>query len=200
MSDPLKLPATEAPQVSPSTRVGVSAWLCLAAIIAYICRNSLGVAESTIRTELGLDEEMMGYVMGLFFLTYALGQIPTGAIGTRLGSRKSLAICAVGLSLATAVMSLANGAGLLIAARLSNGIFQAGLFPACTNTIKAWFSSKFRAVPTGFLGASMSLGGAIGVFMTGFLVVTAALTVVFGLWATPLIKWAQSSMDLLASL
>jgi sugar phosphate permease len=145
--------------------------LCLAAVIAYICRNSLGVAESTIRDELGLDEETMGYVMGLFFLTYALGQIPSGAIGTRWGSRKSLSICAVGLSLATALMSLANGAGLLIAARLSNGIFQAGLFPCCTNTISFWFSSKLRAVPTGFLGASMSLGGALGVFMTGFLVV-----------------------------
>ena len=171
MSNPIKSPAKEANPVSPLARVGVATWLCLAAVIAYICRNSLGVAESTIRDEFGLDEETMGYVMGLFFLTYALGQIPSGAIGTRWGSRKSLSICAVGLSLATALMSLANGAGLLIAARLSNGIFQAGLFPCCTNTISFWFSSKLRAVPTGFLGASMSLGGALGVFMTGFLVV-----------------------------
>jgi sugar phosphate permease len=167
----------EAYHVSPFTRVGVSAWLCLAAIIAYICRNSIGIAESQIREELFPADPLapgalkaMGYVMGLFFLTYALGQIPTGALGTRWGSRKSLPICAVGFSLATAVMSLASGAGLLIVARLSNGIFQAGLFPCCTNTISAWFSKKLRAVPTGFLGASMSLGGAIGVAMTGYFI------------------------------
>lgn len=139
-------------------------------MIAYICRNSLGVAESTIREELELSEKMMGAVMGLFFLTYALGQIPTGALGTRWGSRKSIPLCAAGLSVTTGVMSLAGGAGLLIAARLANGVFQAGLFPCCTNTISTWFSSKMRAVPTGFLGASMSLGGAVGVLLTGYLV------------------------------
>jgi len=132
----------------------------------------------------------MGYVMGLFFLTYALGQIPTGALGTRWGSRKSIPLCAVGLSLATAVMSLANGAGLLIAARLSNGIFQAGLFPCCTNTISAWFSSKLRAVPTGCLGASMSLGGAIGVFMTGFLVVSIGWRATFAAYSLLGVVWA----------
>ncbi|MCP3920880.1 MAG: NADH-quinone oxidoreductase subunit N [bacterium] len=35
--------------------------------------------------------------------------------------------------------------------------------------------------------------------MTGFLVAMAGLTVVFGLWATPLLEWTSSSMDLLAA-
>jgi len=197
VSDPIKLPATETPQVSAMTRVGVSAWLCLAAMIAYICRNSLGVAESTIRAEFFPDNpnspealKTMGYVMGAFFLTYAFGQIPTGALGTRWGSRKSLPICAVGLSLATAAFSLANGAGLLIAARLSNGIFQAGLFPCCTNTISVWFSSKLRAVPTGFLGASMSLGGAIASFITGYLVIGFGWRATFAAYGLLGIGWA----------
>jgi len=167
----LEKPAVlETTPVSRVTTASVITWLCVAAVIAYICRNSLGVAESTIREELGLSEKMMGAVMGLFFLTYALGQIPTGALGTRWGSRISIPLCAAGLSLTTGLMSLANGAGLLIFARLANGVFQAGLFPCCTNTIATWFSSKIRAVPTGLLGASMSLGGAVGVLMTGYLV------------------------------
>ncbi|MDP6717139.1 MAG: MFS transporter [Pirellulaceae bacterium] len=190
MSNPHKSPATESSQVSPLTRGGVITWLCAAAMIAYICRNSLGVAESTIRGELRLSEETMGYVMGLFFLTYALGQIPTGALGTRWGSRKSIPLCAAGLSLATAAMSMATGAGLLVAARLANGLFQAGLFPCCTNTISAWFSSKLRAVPTGCLGASMSLGGAIGVFMTGFLVVSIGWRATFASYSLLGIAWA----------
>jgi len=159
-------------------------------MIAYICRNSLGVAESTIRAELDLSEKTMGAVMGLFFLTYALGQIPTGALGTRWGSRKSIPLCAAGLSLTTGLMSLAGGAGLLIVARLANGVFQAGLFPCCTNTISTWFSSKLRAVPTGCLGASMSLGGAVGVFITGFLVVQIGWRATFAAYSVLGIGWA----------
>jgi len=165
-------------------------WLCLAAVIAYICRNSLGVAESTIRQDLGLSEKTMGAVMGLFFLTYAFSQIPTGALGTRWGSRRSIPLCAAGLSLATGIMSLAGNAGLLIAARLANGVFQAGLFPCCTNTISTWCSSKLRAVSTGCLGASMSLGGAVGVIMTGFLVVGIGWRATFAAYSLLGIAWA----------
>lgn len=178
------------PRVSPLTTVGVITWLCLAAVIAYICRNSLGVAESTIREELGLTEKTMGAVMAVFYLTYAFGQIPTGALGTRWGSRRSIPLCAAGLSLATGFMSLASSAGLLIAARLANGVFQAGLFPCCTNTIAAWFSSKTRAVATGCLGAAMSLGGAVGVFMTGFLVVEVGWRATFAAYSLLGIGWA----------
>ena len=42
------------------TRYIVLLWLGGAATIAYICRNSIGVAEKGIRTDLGLDAFQMG--------------------------------------------------------------------------------------------------------------------------------------------
>ena len=48
------------------TRYKVLAWLGGAATIAYICRNSIGVAEKEIRADLGLDAFQMGLVMGAF--------------------------------------------------------------------------------------------------------------------------------------
>ncbi len=186
--------AAPSADVPSSAKVGVILWLCAAAMIAYICRNSLGVAEYTIREEFGLltreGEKAMGVVMGIFFLTYALGQIPTGALGTRWGSRTSIPLCAAGLSISTGIMGLANGLGLLIGARLANGVFQAGLFPCCTNTIATWFPSKLRAVPTGCLGASMSLGGAVGVFITGFLVVGIGWRATFAAYSVLGLAWA----------
>ena len=59
-------------------RYFVLAWLCAAATIAYVQRNSLGVLESTVRDDLGLSERQMGLVMGSFFLTYGIFQIPGG--------------------------------------------------------------------------------------------------------------------------
>ena len=75
-------------------RFGTLGWLCLAATIAYICRNSIGTLESTIRKDLQIDEVTMGYIISSFFLTYAIFQIPTGMLGQRWGSRRCLPLFA----------------------------------------------------------------------------------------------------------
>ena len=71
-------------------RVTLSAWLCSGAVIAYLCRNSLSVAEKTIRLDLQISEETMGFIMGSFFWSYALFQIPGGMLGRKFGSRKCM--------------------------------------------------------------------------------------------------------------
>lgn len=162
-----------------AARFIVLAGLCVAASIAYLCRNSIGVAESTIRAELGLSETAMSWVMSSFFLTYALGQIPTGWLGDRLGSRRAIPICAVAWSMATAMMSFAVGMPLLLVSRATNGFAQAGLFPACTSTIGKWFPDTRRAVASGSLSSFMSIGGAIGVGTTGVLVVGVGWRITF---------------------
>lgn len=162
-------------------------WLCLAATIAYVSRNSLAVAEKTIRADLGLTEREMGWAMSAFFWAYAVTQLPTGWLADRLGSRKALTIFSIGWSLATGLSALAifgrttsfeiPEIGLafslsllvLFIFRFMNGVFQAGLFPGCTNTISKWFSKHDRAFPSGALASFMSLGGAAGGAVAGFL-------------------------------
>lgn len=150
-------------------RYFVLAWLCAAAMIAYICRQSIGVAESTIRFDTGLNKLQMGWVMSAFFWSYALSQIPTGWLGHRFGSRRMLPLVAASWSVATGAMGLAIGLPLLLASRIANGISQAGLFPAAVNTVSRWFPSHERATASGMLGAFMGVGGAAGVAMTGAL-------------------------------
>ena len=54
---------------STKVRVVVSAWLAMAAVLAYLCRNSLVVAESSLRADLGITESQMGFILGpAFFL------------------------------------------------------------------------------------------------------------------------------------
>jgi len=182
--------ASETSRVGLSIRVGVLVWLCSAATIAYICRTSLGVAESTIRADLQLTEKTMGAVMALFFLSYALGQIPSGWFGHRFGSRRSISLFAIGWSLTTAAIGLASGAVTLIAARMIDGLFQAGLFPCETATISKWYGTHWRAVASGALGSFMSLGGAVGVFATGLLVTAIGWRWTFAAYGSLGIFWA----------
>ena len=145
------------------------AWLCVAATIAYISRNAISVAESTMRRDLELTKEEMGMVMTVFFLFYSLFQIPTGWLGDRWGTRRSLLACSMVWSLATAAMGVAASMTSLVLARAANGAAQAGLFPCCSNTVSKWFPRTERARANGPLGAFMSIGGAISAALTGLM-------------------------------
>lgn len=94
-------------QRSTYVRYRILLWLTLAAALTYLTRNPLGVAESSIRTDLGLTLTQSGLLLGAFFWPYALLQIPSGWFSQRYGTRFSLTFFAVAWSLATLGMGLA---------------------------------------------------------------------------------------------
>ena len=151
------------------TRFLVLAWLCAAAALAYVSRNAIAVAESTVRSDLGLTKQQSGWLMSAFFFSYALCSIPAAQFGQRAGSRRALPLFATVWSVATAVTALVAGLGGFLAARIVQGIAQAGLFPTTTVTVAKWFPLTGRAFATGALGSFMSLGGALCAWLTGVL-------------------------------
>src|SRR5678815_4903803 len=91
------------------TRFVVLAWLCAAAALAYLSRNAIAVAESTVRADLGLTKQQSGWLMSAFFFSYALCQIPMGQFGQRAGSRRALSLFAIVWSMATAMTAFVSG-------------------------------------------------------------------------------------------
>ena len=172
-------------------RFQLSVWLAVVAALAYLCRTSIGVAEKTIRTDLGLTEDMMGFILGpAFFWSYALAQIPGGWSGQRFGSRCMLPILSVAFSAATAVIGFAQGVASILAGRILNGIAQAGLFPCSALSISRWFPQIQRALASGILGAAMSTGAAVGAALTGELLQILNWRMIFCLYAVPGVVWA----------
>ena len=82
--------------------------LCMAAVLAYITRNAIGVAESTVRADLGITKEQSGWLMSMFFWPYALCQMPGAWVGQRIGARKALPLFGVLWSLASAGLAAAR--------------------------------------------------------------------------------------------
>src|SRR6186713_905372 len=151
------------------TRFLVLTWLCTAAALAYVCRNAIAVAESTVRSDLGLTKQESGWLMSAFFFSYALCSIPAAQFGQRVGSRRALPFFATVWSIATAVTALVSGLGGFLAARIMQGVAQSGLFPTTTVTVAKWFPLTGRGFATGALGSFMSLGGALCAWLTGLL-------------------------------
>jgi ACS family glucarate transporter-like MFS transporter/ACS family D-galactonate transporter-like MFS transporter len=164
-------------------------WLSLAAALAYLCRNTVGVAESTIREDLGLTLEQSGWFMGAFFWTYAIFQVPSGWFAERLGTRIALSIFAVGWSVATLAVGVAPGFWLLIAAQLMMGVAQAGIFPAACNSIGHWMPLAGRSLACGILAAGMQIGAITASGLTGELMAPLGWRWVFVAFAVPGILW-----------
>jgi ACS family glucarate transporter-like MFS transporter len=167
----------------------VLAWLCAAAALAYVSRNAIGVAESTVRSDLGLTKDQSGWLMSAFFISYAACQIPGAWVGQRFGARRALPAFAVAWSFATAVMAM-GGFFILIVSRVAKGLAQAGLFPVCTGVVASWFPGTGRAFATGALASFMSVGGAAGAALTGWLVVEIGWRWMFALYSLPGLIWA----------
>ncbi len=169
----LRRTMTDVPSIATAqptqTRFLVLGWLCAAAALAYVSRNAIAVAESTVRADLGLEKQESGWLISAFFFSYALCQIPTAQFAQRVGSRCALPLFAAIWSLATAATAFVGGLGGFVVARVVQGVAQAGLFPASTLTISQWFPKTGRAFATGSLGSFMSLGGALCAWLTGVL-------------------------------
>ena len=68
----------------------VLALLVLLSVITYLDRICIGVAAKDIQADLNLSESQWGWVLGAFLLAYGLFEIPSGALGDRIGQRKVL--------------------------------------------------------------------------------------------------------------
>ena len=157
------------PQRPSCVRYVVLAGLCCAAALAYVLRNSIGVVEKSVRESLALTESQSGWVMSAFFITYAAAQIPSAECAQRLGTRLTLAVSIIAFSVATAGIGLSAGFISLLGARLAMGLGQAGLLPCATEILARWFHPSQRAFVNGLVGGCLSVGGAAGAVLTGWL-------------------------------
>lgn len=168
----------------------VLAALCVITTINYIQRNSVGGAETTIRTDLNLTRNQTGDVMGAFFLTYALCQVPSGWLAQRWGGRHALTLFAAGWSIVMALTAAATNLPALVGARWAMGALQAGIFPCSTMILAAWYPATRRGFASAILNSFMLTGGVIASWMTGLLIGPLGWRWLFLLYALPGLAWA----------
>ncbi|MCC7334547.1 MAG: MFS transporter [Pirellulaceae bacterium] len=177
------------PSIPTTIRYRTLTWLTLAASLAYLCRNAVSVAESTIRADIGFSLTQSGWFMGAFFWSYALLQVPSGWLVQRWGTRITLSLFAFIWSAATFGIGVAPGFGLLIVAQLVMGCAQAGIFPASVDSIRHWMPLSQRSLGCGFLAAGMQVGAVLASGLTGLLLEPFGWRWVFVGFAIPGVLW-----------
>ncbi len=145
-------------------------FLAFAAISAYLTRHGLAVANTTIQEELGFNNEQFGYLYSAFSLGYLLGQVPAGWLGQRFGTRGIMALLSVAWSACTIVTASVSSLGGMVSSRLGFGLSQAGLIPNQAKVVGDWFPLHARGRVSSIIGMSMSIGSALTMSLTAWLI------------------------------
>jgi MFS transporter, ACS family, glucarate transporter len=145
----------------------VMAFLCGLAFLTYFDRFNIVEAQKTIQRDLRLTDAQLGWIMGAFWLAYALFEIPGGWLGDRYGARGSLTRIVLAWSLFTALSGSATGFYSLLAYRFLFGVGEAGAFPNMARVQGAWLPIRSRARWGGLLWLMARWGGAFSPIIVG---------------------------------
>ncbi|NOT60018.1 MAG: MFS transporter [Acidobacteria bacterium] len=130
-------------------------------IITYLDRVCISVAGPRMQSELGISPQMWGWVVGAFTLSYAIFEIPAGAMGDRLGARAILMRIVIWWSLFTSLTGMVSGFAMLLLVRFMFGAGEAGAYPNSASVVSRWFPLKERATAQSVVWMASRLGGAI---------------------------------------
>src|SRR5215210_1611915 len=150
-------------QTKPTMRYRdrVSGLLILLFAITYIDRVCISVAGPRMQADLGIDPVGWGWVTAIFTLSYCLFEIPTGALGDRIGPRRVLTRVVLWWSAFTSLTGAVSNYYLLLLTRFFFGAGEAGAFPNASVVVSRWYPASKRASMAGVLLMASQIGGAI---------------------------------------
>jgi len=119
-----------------------------------------------IKNELTLTYTWSGALMSGYFVGYTLGQIPWGLLSDRYGSRRTIVISLLGVSLSTLLFGYSNTLQAAIVFRVLSGLLGAGIFVPSVKLISNWFDSEERGTALGLL----NIGGSTGIIAASWMV------------------------------
>ena len=140
--------------------------LIAAYVLSFLDRTNIALAKHQLDIDLGISAAAYGLGAGLFFLTYALSEVPSNLIMHKVGARFWIARIMVTWGLISAAMAFVQGETSFYVLRLLLGIAEAGLFPGVMLYLTYWFGREQRARATGYflLGVCFAniIGGPLG--------------------------------------
>jgi ACS family glucarate transporter-like MFS transporter len=136
----------------------------------YMDRACIASAADYIIKDLSISKEMLGLILGIFAVGYALFQVPSGWIADRFGPRKALTIVVSVWSIFTALTGAARSAIQMLVLRFLFGVGEAGAFPGATQAFFRWLPVKERGIAHGINFSGSRLGAALSLFLMPWLI------------------------------
>ena len=123
----------------------VLALVFIATLINYLDRAVFSIARPLFVKDLDISPIVAGTIGSAFSWSYALAQVPGGAVLDRFGTRLVYCVSVIAWSVATVFQGLISSVSAFIGLRVALGLFEAPCFPANSRVLNSWFPQHERA-------------------------------------------------------
>ena len=141
-----------------ATRWRIAILLAVITTINYIDRSVFGVVAPVVRDQFGINDADYGLITSGFLLAYGVGQLISGPLIDRLGTKRAFELAVVFWSAATVLHALGRGVWSFFTMRVVLGLAEAANFPAASKAVAQWFPANERCHSGGYFHVGRGLG------------------------------------------
>ena len=150
--------------------------------VAFLDRTNVGFAEEALQLVRGISSGAFALGAGIFFIGYAIFEIPSNLLLKRFGARFWLARIAITWGLVASAFAFVADDTSFIILRFLLGVTEAGLFPGVILFLSEWFPNKVRVQMFAIFYLAQPFSQMLGAPLSGGLIS-------FGEQYTPWLGW-----------
>jgi ACS family tartrate transporter-like MFS transporter len=144
-------------------------FLLLLYIVAWIDRVNIGFAALQMNADLGFSATVYGFGAGIFFLGYALFEVPSNLILVRVGARLWIARIMITWGIVSVAMMFVSGPISFYVLRFLLGVAEAGFLPGIIYYLGTWYPAADRARAVSWFMVAIPVSTVIGAPLSGLL-------------------------------
>jgi MFS transporter, ACS family, tartrate transporter len=141
-------------------------------IFNFLDRSNVGLAALQMNKDLGFSSRAFGLGAGIFFIGYALFEVPSNLLLVKVGARRWIARIMITWGIIAVGMMFVRTPMQFYVLRFLLGVAEAGFFPAIIYYLSQWFPASMRArsMAKFMIAIPLSglLGGPLGGWLLGF--------------------------------
>jgi EmrB/QacA subfamily drug resistance transporter len=150
-------------------------WLALGILLCATFMNLLDVtivniALPPIQTALGASDAAIERIVAGYVLVFALALLPAGRLGDKVGKKRLFLVGVTGFTIASGLCGVASGTGVLIAARLLQGLMAAVMIPQVLSLTHIIFDREEQGRAFSLFGVATGLATVSGPIIGGALI------------------------------
>lgn len=136
-------------------------------VLAFLNRTNLSFAKESFQADTGIGNAAFAFAASIFFVGYALLEVPSNLMLHRVGARLWLSRIMVSWGIVAAATAFVHTESLFYLVRILLGITEAGFFPGVILFLTYWYPPSVRGRAMGIFYFGAPLASVIGGPLSG---------------------------------